>query len=153
MGISEDLRTFFQTYLNFRSTLFWLHQRRELRRFKGFFDTVEKQPLTSLQRRSVILDERRNLIVAGAGTGKTSVIVAKAGYLIQSGVSFSLIVVPNASARAREYSSNRKQVFHLPRLKDAALRMTSGILSPWNSKPGFNSAAVKNAFDSLRRRI
>jgi DNA helicase IV len=85
MPISEDLRTFFQTYVNFRSTLFWLHQRQELRRFKEFFDTVERQPLTKQQRRSVILDDRRNLVVAGAGTGKTSVIVAKAGYLIQSG--------------------------------------------------------------------
>ena len=85
MLIGEDVRNFFQTTLNTRSTLFWLHQRRELRRFKNFFDTVERQPLTELQRRSVILDERRNLVVAGAGTGKTSVIVAKAGYLIESG--------------------------------------------------------------------
>jgi DNA helicase-4 len=68
-----------------RSTLFWLHQKRELQRHQSFFDTVESQPLTGLQRRSVILDERRNLVVAGAGTGKTSVIVAKAGYLIESG--------------------------------------------------------------------
>ncbi len=85
MFSNEDTRIFFHTYLNFRSTLFWLHQRRELKRFKEFFDLVEKQPLTDQQRRSVILDERRNLVVAGAGTGKTSVIVAKAGYLIKSG--------------------------------------------------------------------
>jgi DNA helicase-4 len=85
MFLSEDARNFLHRYFNFTSTLFWLHQRRELRRFKNFFDTVEKQPLTKLQRRSVILNERRNLVVAGAGTGKTSVIIAKAGYLIKSG--------------------------------------------------------------------
>ncbi|MCP4410312.1 MAG: UvrD-helicase domain-containing protein [Gammaproteobacteria bacterium] len=85
MFIGEDVRNFFQTNFNIRSTLFWLHQKRQLKRFNEFFDSVESQPLTELQRRSVILDERRNLVVAGAGTGKTSVIVAKAGYLIESG--------------------------------------------------------------------
>ena len=84
MFLGEDVRNFVQTNFNFRSTLFWLHQRRQLGRFQYFFDTVETQPLTEIQRRSVILDERRNLVVAGAGTGKTSVIVAKAGYLIES---------------------------------------------------------------------
>ena len=85
MLIGEDVRNFIQTSFNIRSSLFWLHQNRKLKRFKNFFDSVESQPLTELQRRSVILDERRNLVVAGAGTGKTSVIVAKAGYLIESG--------------------------------------------------------------------
>src|SRR5262245_55140792 len=81
----EDVRNFLHANFNVRSTLFRLHQKRELNRFREFFDTVERQPLTELQRRSVILDERRHLVYAGAGTGKTSVIVAKAGYLIESG--------------------------------------------------------------------
>ena len=85
MLVGEDVRNLIQANFNIRSTLFWLHQTRELKRFAPFFDAVEAQPLTDLQRRSVILDERRNLVVAGAGTGKTSVIVAKAGYLFESG--------------------------------------------------------------------
>jgi DNA helicase-4 len=84
MLVVEDIRNFIQANFNIRSTLFWLHQSRELKRFKRFFDAVESQALTDLQRRSVILNERRNLVVAGAGTGKTSVIVAKAGYLLES---------------------------------------------------------------------
>jgi DNA helicase IV len=85
MSIGEDLRNFVHTHFNIRSTLFRGHQNRQLKRFQEFFDTVESKPLTDLQRRSVILDEHRNLVVAGAGAGKTSVIVAKAGYLIESG--------------------------------------------------------------------
>ena len=46
-----------------------------------FFDRVEVQPLTDEQRRAVVIDEDRNLVVAAAGSGKTSVIVAKAGWL------------------------------------------------------------------------
>ena len=85
MFLDEDLRNLVQFLFNVRSTLFWMYQNRALKKYKSFFNTVESRPLTKLQRRSVILDERRNLVVAGAGTGKTSVIVAKAGYLIESG--------------------------------------------------------------------
>lgn len=53
----------------------------ELIRSKGFFDRVESRPLTEEQRRAVVTDEERNLVVAAAGSGKTSVIVAKAGWL------------------------------------------------------------------------
>jgi DNA helicase IV len=83
--MQNELRNFVSANFNIWSTLFWLHQRKELARHRKFFDKIESQPLTELQRRSVILDERRNLVVAGAGTGKTSVIIAKAGYLIESG--------------------------------------------------------------------
>ena len=48
---------------------------------RDFFDRVEAQPLTDEQRRAVVIDEDRNLVVAAAGSGKTSVIVAKAGWL------------------------------------------------------------------------
>ena len=81
----EDIRNFFHANFNPRSSLFRSYQQRHLKSYEHFFDTVESKPLTALQRRSVILDERRNLVIAGAGTGKTSVIVAKAGYLIKCG--------------------------------------------------------------------
>ena len=57
----------------------------ELVRSRVFFDGIEARPLTDEQRRAVVVDEDRNLIVAAAGSGKTSVIVAKAGWLIQRG--------------------------------------------------------------------
>jgi len=47
---------------------------------------VENNPLTVAQRLAVLLDEHRNLVVAGAGTGKTSVLVAKVGYLLKRGL-------------------------------------------------------------------
>jgi DNA helicase-4 len=55
----------------------------EKERFREFFDHIEAQPLTDTQRSAVVTDEDNTLVIAGAGSGKTSVIVAKAGYLVK----------------------------------------------------------------------
>ena len=57
----------------------------ELVRSRALFDRVEARPLTDEQRKAVVVDERSNLVVAAAGSGKTSVIVAKAGWLVRRG--------------------------------------------------------------------
>ncbi|MYA86852.1 MAG: AAA family ATPase [Boseongicola sp. SB0662_bin_57] len=57
----------------------------ELARSRDLFDSVEARPLTNEQRKAVVVDDQRNLVVAAAGSGKTSVIVAKAGWLIRRG--------------------------------------------------------------------
>ena len=58
---------------------------KELSRSRAFFDRVEARPLTDEQRRAVVVDEDRNLVVAAAGSGKTSVMVAKTGWLVRRG--------------------------------------------------------------------
>ena len=57
----------------------------ELVRSRTLFDRIEARPLTDEQRKAVVVDEGRNLVVAAAGSGKTSVIVAKAGWLLRRG--------------------------------------------------------------------
>ena len=57
----------------------------ELARSCELFDRIEARPLTDEQRKAVVVDEKRNLVVAAAGSGKTSVIVAKAGWLVRRG--------------------------------------------------------------------
>lgn len=58
---------------------------RQLQRYADFFAAVESQPLTERQREACVVDEDNNLVLAGAGTGKTSVMVGRAGYLLKSG--------------------------------------------------------------------
>ena len=54
----------------------------ELRRSQALFDRIEKRPLTEEQRKAVVVNDDRNLVIAAAGSGKTSVIAAKAGWLL-----------------------------------------------------------------------
>lgn len=54
----------------------------ELRAYKLFFDTIEKTPLTDEQRLEAVIMDDRNLLVAGAGSGKSSTLIGKAAYAI-----------------------------------------------------------------------
>lgn len=54
----------------------------ELQDNRTFFDSVESSPLTDAQARAAICHDHCVRIVGAAGSGKTSTMVAKAGYLI-----------------------------------------------------------------------
>lgn len=59
------------------------HQRKAR---KTFFDTVEKYPLTDEQIHACICMDNSVMVVAAAGSGKTSTMVAKTGYVLQEGL-------------------------------------------------------------------
>ncbi|MDR0806977.1 MAG: DNA helicase IV [Enterobacteriaceae bacterium] len=53
-----------------------------LQQHQEFFAHIESQPLNSMQCRAVISGEKNVLVLAGAGSGKTSVLIARAGWLL-----------------------------------------------------------------------
>jgi len=79
------------------------YERRILNERKSFYDKIESNPLTEEQRLSVIRDNDRNMVLAAAGTGKTSVMVAKAlDLLANDSVDISEILIlayNNAAAK------------------------------------------------------
>ena len=81
----EGIRNFLKDPDGQRATTNNIFVTNELARSREFFDRIEARPLTDEQRRAVVADEDRNLVVAAAGSGKTSVIVAKAGWLLRKG--------------------------------------------------------------------
>lgn len=58
----------------------WLVQYAEL------FDTIESTPLTHEQRRACVSDSPATLVLAGAGTGKTSTLTGRVAFLVEHGL-------------------------------------------------------------------
>lgn len=54
--------------------------------FAHFFQNVEKKPLTDEQIEAALIFDDTNLTIASAGSGKTSVIVAKVGFALATGM-------------------------------------------------------------------
>jgi DNA helicase-4 len=63
-----------------------LHMERELRDCRELFDKVESKPLTDEQAEAVVCFDNRVQVVASAGSGKTSTMVAKAIYAMHRGI-------------------------------------------------------------------
>lgn len=80
--ITDKARLLISNYPVNPSELRKKHETIFLEKRKQFFDLVESNPLTNEQRLGVLRSNDKNMVLAAAGTGKTSVIVAKALDLI-----------------------------------------------------------------------
>ena len=67
---------------------------------KGFFDEIEKSPLTHEQVTSVVMCDNRVQVIASAGSGKTSTMVARAGYALERGIASAENILMLAYNRA-----------------------------------------------------
>ncbi|TKB57420.1 UvrD-helicase domain-containing protein [Ferrimonas aestuarii] len=57
----------------------------QLSQYQDLFDEIEDHPLTKKQRIACVTSNDANLVLAGAGSGKTSTLVGRAAYLLKSG--------------------------------------------------------------------
>ena len=78
------MKNFFYTWLAPNHSLFFVKQYWYRFWYNRYFNNIEKFPLTTKQRQAIIVDEHRNLVIAGAGTGKTSTVVGKVGFLTKT---------------------------------------------------------------------
>jgi DNA helicase-4 len=129
----------------------------ELDRWKDFFDTIESKPLTPEQRLSVVVDEDATLVLAGAGSGKTSVITAKAAYLVKAGIRqpaeiLLLAFAKNAAEEMSERVEARSGVPIVARTFHAIAYDIIGIVE--GSKPALADHATDDvAFSNLIKQI
>ncbi|WP_406565968.1 UvrD-helicase domain-containing protein [Allitabrizicola rongguiensis] len=129
----------------------------ELERWKDFFDTIESKPLTPEQRLSVVVDEDATLVLAGAGSGKTSVITAKAAYLVKAGIRqpqeiLLLAFAKNAAEEMSERVEARSGVPVVARTFHAIAYDIIGIVE--GSKPALADHATDDmAFTNLIKQI
>lgn len=129
----------------------------ELDRWKDFFDMIESKPLTPEQRLSVVVDEDATLVLAGAGSGKTSVITAKAAYLVKAGIRqpeelLLLAFAKNAAEEMSERVEARSGVPIVARTFHAIAYDIIGIVE--GSKPALADHATDDmAFTNLIKQI
>ncbi len=90
LGIGSDLETAIgeiQQFADKGETIRsqWNKQfvKNEMTTFADLFDNIEGKRLDDQQKISVVTDEDNNLVIAGAGSGKTTTIVGKVKYLQQ----------------------------------------------------------------------
>lgn len=74
-GTSQDRTTYNELFVKTESA-----------KYAHLFDTLENYPLSRDQVEAIIKDEDNNLVIAGAGTGKTTTISAKVAYLLTKGL-------------------------------------------------------------------
>ena len=84
MSLTSDWNLFKKTWFSPSHSLFFVKQYWNRFCYRKYFSSIEKYPLTLRQRQAVIVNENRNLIIAGAGTGKTSTVIGKVGYILKS---------------------------------------------------------------------
>ena len=77
------LSTLFDEILEARNTRFVEKERSS---WKTFFEVCETSPMTDEQVTAILTEEERTLLVAAAGSGKTSTVVAKVAYLLARGI-------------------------------------------------------------------
>lgn len=58
----------------------------ESEKYAELFNNLENYPLSNDQVQAIVRDEDNNLVIAGAGTGKTTTISAKVAYLLTKGL-------------------------------------------------------------------
>ncbi|MCK6668402.1 DNA helicase IV [Enterobacter asburiae] len=85
-----------------------------LTQYADFFSTVESSPLNPAQARAVVNGEQSLLVLAGAGSGKTSVLVARAGWLLMTGeaVADQILLLAFGRKAAQEMDERIQERLH-----------------------------------------
>jgi len=88
-----------------------LFEENKLKERIDFYKEIESNPLTREQSLAVIRENDRNMVLAAAGTGKTSVMVAKALDLIDSGqlTAKDILILAYNNAAAKELRERVKE--------------------------------------------
>jgi DNA helicase-4 len=137
----------------------------EKKKFSSFFHAIEKTPLTDEQIESTIIMEDRNLVIAAAGSGKTSTLVAKVGYLIKKGYARSNeILILSFNNKVKDEIQNRishslglekggfaspvVDTFHGLGYKICNNHSTKRV-APWTTTPAALNIQIGEIFDAV----
>lgn len=78
----KSFTDYFNNAINLHNDFNKVFVKEELKNYSTFFDNIEGRKLDNQQRTAVVTDEDNNIVIAGAGSGKTTTIVGKVNYII-----------------------------------------------------------------------
>ncbi len=78
----KQFNNYFSSSENLRNDYNKTFISKELQAYSTFFDKIEGRKLDKQQRTAIVTDEDNNMVIAGAGSGKTTTIVGKVNYVI-----------------------------------------------------------------------
>ncbi len=97
---------------------------------KSFFDTIETSPLTDEQVEACICMDDNVLVIAAAGSGKTSTMVAKVGYVLERGLATPdqiLVLAFNRDAAAELGGRIRGRLAEFAGIKEVTAKTFDGF--------------------------
>lgn len=161
-ALRDQLRAEFEAH----NQVFLIQQKERL---KDFFNTVEKNPLTDEQIEACVCMDLRIQIVAAAGSGKTSTMVAKAGYLLRQGLASGsqiLLLAFNTDAAEELAERARDRLNQLPGAADITAKTFHSFgldvigkatgkkpsLAPWLGHPGEDTKMIVSIIEDLSKR-
>lgn len=93
LGLPEEIIDSVKTFVNFFDDLKETRKaynekfvKLESLKYAELFNSLESYPLSADQVEAIVRDEDNNLVIAGAGTGKTTTIAGKVAYLLTKGI-------------------------------------------------------------------
>lgn len=122
--VSPDISRINEAYIN-----------KEIESCATLFSRLEKYPLTEEQMRAAIIDEDCNLLIAAAGSGKSSTIVAKAVYLLHRGL------------------AKPEEILVLAYNKDAQVDIDRRLTAQKGVVPAFDGSVTAKTFHGLGMEI
>lgn len=122
----NDIYAYFDLYIKNQNQDYVKAQKERL---SAYFDNIEGKKLDDQQRTALITDEYSNLIIAGAGSGKTLTILGKVKYLIeQKGVDPGDILLLSFTKKTVEELNERLRSLNLGTEATTFHRLGYGII-------------------------
>ena len=117
-----------------------------------WFDSGQGYALTEQQRLAILHDEENALVVAGAGTGKTSTIVGKVGYLLQAGLARpdEILLLAFTKKASGEMEARIKELLEVNLRVQTFHKFGSGVVAETRGK---SPSVSKLAEDELQLRL
>ncbi|MGF1764302.1 DNA helicase IV [Aliivibrio kagoshimensis] len=94
-------------------------------RWQEWFSSCESSPLNLSQQQAVLMNDDHNLLLAGAGSGKTSVLMARVGYLIKSGKAQASEIVLLAYGRQAAQEMSQRLITKLGEALGKKVKVTT----------------------------